>query len=290
MKELTIEEKAKRYDEALEKARQLCAYPTTKPFISDLQDLFPELAESEDETIRKFIKDVLDSYGRSIKCPTKDILLYEKSVAWLKKQDEQKPVVPKFRVGDKVKKGYLTYTVEDIGEDSYKLQAYSKDGDKGCTEFLTIGYEKDYELVESKPIEWSKEDEEMLEKVIDNIECPPCTTANYKPIREMVDWLKFLKDRVQPQPKQEWSEKDEDKLNRIYEILPKCICCHPIECKELQDFLKSLSPQNRWKPTEEQLKAIMYAREMIPETRVGNYNEGVLAELYKQLKAHYNYE
>ena len=28
---------------------ELCAYPTTKPFISDLQDLFPELAESEDE-------------------------------------------------------------------------------------------------------------------------------------------------------------------------------------------------------------------------------------------------
>ena len=37
----------KKYKEALEKARQLCAYPTTKPFISDLQDLFPELKESK---------------------------------------------------------------------------------------------------------------------------------------------------------------------------------------------------------------------------------------------------
>ena len=36
-----------KYKEALEKARQLCAYPTTKPFISDLQDLFPELKESK---------------------------------------------------------------------------------------------------------------------------------------------------------------------------------------------------------------------------------------------------
>ena len=43
----------KKYKEALEKARQLCAYPTTKSFISDLQDLFPELAESEDEKVRK---------------------------------------------------------------------------------------------------------------------------------------------------------------------------------------------------------------------------------------------
>lgn len=53
MEGLSIEEKAKRYDKALEKARQLCAYPTSKPFISDLQDLFPELAEPEDEKIRK---------------------------------------------------------------------------------------------------------------------------------------------------------------------------------------------------------------------------------------------
>ena len=50
---MAIEEKARAYDEALEKVRQLCAYPTTKPFISDLKDLFPELAESADERIRK---------------------------------------------------------------------------------------------------------------------------------------------------------------------------------------------------------------------------------------------
>ena len=55
MKELSIEQKAKNYDKALEKARQLCAYPTTKPFISDLQDIFPELKEPENDRIRKAI-------------------------------------------------------------------------------------------------------------------------------------------------------------------------------------------------------------------------------------------
>lgn len=255
-----------------------------------IEYIFPELKESEDETIRKFIKDVLDSYGRSIKCPTKDILLYEKSVAWLEKQGEQKHVVPKFRVGDKVKKGYLTYTIEDIGEDSYKLQAYSKDGDKGCTEFLTIGYEKDYELVELKPIEWSEEDKKMLEKVIANIECPPCTTANYKPIREMVDWLKFLKERVPPQPKQEWSKNDEIALA---DALWCCKQAASIAKDEndmgniwfAENWLNSLSPQNRWKPTEEQMKAIMYAKKGLPDTEVGNYKGCVLEELYEQLKA-----
>ena len=78
MKELSIEEKAKRYEEALEKARQLCTYPTTKPFISDLQDLFPELAESEDEMTRKEII-------QYIKIGT-----YHKDwIAWLEKQGKQ---------------------------------------------------------------------------------------------------------------------------------------------------------------------------------------------------------
>lgn len=254
-----------------------------------IEYIFPELKESEDEKIRKALikyftlsDDNADYQCCGVHC--KDI------VAWLERQGEHKHVVPKFRVGDKIKKGYLTYTVEDIGEDSYKLQAYSKDGDKGCTEFLTIGYEKDYELVESKPIEWSEEDKKMLEKVIANIECPPCTTANYKPIREMVDWLKFLKDRVQPQPKQEWSKNDEIALA---DALWCCKQAASIAKDEndmgniwfAENWLNSLSPQNRWKPTEEQMKAIMYAKKGLPDTEVGNYKGCVLEELYEQLKA-----
>ena len=103
MKELSIEEKAKRYDEALEKARQLCAYPTTKPFISDLQDLFPELKESEDERIRKWLigyfrqykEDGMERYANGLKV--------ESILAWLEKQGEQKSVdevEPKFNLND----------------------------------------------------------------------------------------------------------------------------------------------------------------------------------------------
>ena len=88
MKELSIEEKAKRYDEALGKARQLCAYPTTNPFISDLQDLFPELAESEDERIREemlqIAKESEDSFYMVL-TPNKR----EKLIAWLEKQGEE---------------------------------------------------------------------------------------------------------------------------------------------------------------------------------------------------------
>lgn len=79
-----------KYKEALEKARQLCAYPTSKPFIGDLQDLFPELKESEDEQHRKWILEYLydglrksdEQFKNQFKC----------AISWLEKQGKQKPV------------------------------------------------------------------------------------------------------------------------------------------------------------------------------------------------------
>ena len=84
-----------KYKEALEKARQLCAYPTTKPFISDLKDLFPELSESEDEKVIRDIKVVLEcSATKFFKEEGKMPIWYDRAVAWLEKQDE-----PQVRTG-----------------------------------------------------------------------------------------------------------------------------------------------------------------------------------------------
>ena len=78
----------KRYKEALEKARQLCAYPTTKPFISDLQDLFPELKESKDEKIRKVLIEFF-SMGAKYNLHT-DGIADKDIIAWLEKQGQVK--------------------------------------------------------------------------------------------------------------------------------------------------------------------------------------------------------
>lgn len=143
----------KLYKEAIERAKSWAKGEHPECF-SEAQKavdfIFPELKESEDEMIRKEIIKCVKYYGPETANPT----LFKDMLAWLEKQGEQKPVViPKFRVGDKVKDNYLTYTVEDIDEDSYKLQAYSKDGHKGSTVFLTIGHEDDYELVEQNPVD-----------------------------------------------------------------------------------------------------------------------------------------
>ena len=131
MKELSIEEKAKRYDEALGKARQLCAYPTSKPFISDLQDLFPELKESEDERIRKALISVLKSDFEN------DTTIHDISVgdiiAWLEKQGKQKSIDKaklKFKIDDWVvfnNHHQSIYQVEKI-EDGYYILRHTRGG------------------------------------------------------------------------------------------------------------------------------------------------------------------
>jgi hypothetical protein len=85
----------KKYKEALEKARQLCDYPTTKPFISDLQDIFPELKESEksgDEKIIMWLIRLISTAGYRVldsdSMPCSRIEL----INWLKKQGEQKSI------------------------------------------------------------------------------------------------------------------------------------------------------------------------------------------------------
>jgi len=59
MKEFTIEEKAQRYDEALERARIACK-DEDKHLKATLESIFPELAESEDERIRKELIDYIN--------------------------------------------------------------------------------------------------------------------------------------------------------------------------------------------------------------------------------------
>ena len=81
MKELSIEEKAKRYDEAIEIAKEINNEQRAQPF-NVMTKVFPELAESEDEKIRKSLIDMLKN----------DEKCYLKEIAWLEKQGEQKTV------------------------------------------------------------------------------------------------------------------------------------------------------------------------------------------------------
>ena len=89
MKELSIEEKAKRYDEAMEKAKNTIEVNQAIPDIVEcVESLFPELTESGEEEIRKEITEFFKNYSE--KGTWKAIPDVKKWIDWLEKQAEQK--------------------------------------------------------------------------------------------------------------------------------------------------------------------------------------------------------
>jgi hypothetical protein len=106
MKELSIEEKAKRYDEAFDRARKLKEDPTSvfyeySPSEGDTvaDYIFPELKESEDEKIKKRIIALVNAYGQGM---YKDEML-----AWLEKKGETSEVDGTFVNIDDVREYFM---------------------------------------------------------------------------------------------------------------------------------------------------------------------------------------
>jgi len=102
MKELSIEEKAKRYDEAIEKFDVILNLNTVKKsgtiFTDDVRKILPELIESEDDVMRKMaIKAVHAPETQS--CIKSWGINPDDVISWLEKQGEQEE--PQF-------KGYYT--------------------------------------------------------------------------------------------------------------------------------------------------------------------------------------
>lgn len=111
---MTIEEKAKAYDKALERANDMISYKEVRQ--EDMEYLFPELKESEDNDVRKAIIALIEfglEDGSAI-APGFNVTK-EQALAWIEKQGEQKPfnyehvniqqkdfalVEPKFKVDD----------------------------------------------------------------------------------------------------------------------------------------------------------------------------------------------
>ena len=130
-------------------------------------------------------------------------------------------------------------------------------------------------LEKQKPIEWSEEDDSRYSSCLYMVERE---TSLY-------NWLKSLKERVLPQPKQEWSEEDEQHIDSLLKRLDG-LCKDKFErtrfaISEDRDWLKSLRPQNLWKPSELQLGCLSDAIEYYNSS---GYPAPKLKELYEQLK------
>ena len=94
---MTQEEKAKAYDEAFKEAEKIHKFSSDVAEIKRMEQIFPELKESEDEKIRKEL----------IKFVKVNIPDEERYIAWLEKQGGQKT----FEAEDKgeISDGYHTF-------------------------------------------------------------------------------------------------------------------------------------------------------------------------------------
>ena len=194
---MTTEEKAKAYDEAIERAKKLI----DKGYDVLMPEIFPELKESEDERIRKeLIKKVRFYIDGDIPCGYDA----KKALAWLEKQGEQSlansaktcKVEPKFKVGDFIQykgMGHERYTIKEVCGTTHYINSYGKRMDMPYTD-------ANFELVEQKPAEWSEEDEEMLQAIILDYkgEIEHLTDKDIDMLvktvyKKRIDWLKSLR-------------------------------------------------------------------------------------------------
>ena len=175
-------------------------------------------------------------------------------------------------------------------------------------EISIFALKDEYELVERlKPIEkvieeefnkalqtkvkynlaWSEEDVALLDSAIAFVEHSAFTTIG-KGKNNVIDWLKHLKDRVQPQ--RESGERNK-LLGKLEEWLDEYVSdLADVDTATLigsfTNYLdgklpKSIRPQKQWKPTEEQLDIIDM---ILTDEAMDDNVKSILKELKEQLK------
>lgn len=180
---MTTEEKTRAYDMALEAMSDII--PDEKGLVHIRpSDIFPELAESEDERIRKVQLD----YWRSVGGKEWHGVPVQETIAWLEKQGE-KPQVDGFDA--------------ELNALLKKYEHLSKKELQEPLEFYLGVVRDDLDVVreERKPM-WNEEDEAHLHSVTTHLEQwierhPNTCGADIQ--WENLAWLKSLKQRMEEQ-------------------------------------------------------------------------------------------
>lgn len=194
---MSIEEKARAYDEALVKAKKYMkdGYTVLMP------DLFPELKETEDERMARVIglalTDVPEERFASLEVNLKDCLDY------LEKKKE----------GHDGKKW--------IYEDDYR-----KDMDRSFNDGRdeVLEHPEKYGLQKKQTMEWSEEDKVVLNMIEyrlkdwDNIKAQQGYKVDYS-LPSPIKWIKSLPERFNTQQKIDWTGEDEKMLKRLCGIV-----------------------------------------------------------------------
>ena len=106
-------------------------------------------------------------------------------------------------------------------------------------------------------------------------------------VKEIISKLKSLKDRVQPQVKQEWSEEDKEIIDYLIDYLESELDSSYTDLdketftKEI-NLLKSLKNRYAWRPSDEQMRVLDLAIRC--GINRGTTEETTLVSLFNDLK------
>ncbi len=283
---MTQEQKAKAYDEAIERAEK-ATRAGSDTAMDIVQYIFPQLAESKEEKIRKemlaFFKNFYETGTWNAISDCKEWITY------LEKQKDASKAIEAIDRIDKYIDEHLA-NAHDM-KDSDPNKKYYRGWDDALGNMAGIlqdvysnEYPKEQWLtakINGEPIptenysvdiplaEWSDEDSDNLERVdnylwmLDDYVGDDCAMPQGKTdkIRGNIQgilspWLKSLPERFKLQPKQEWSEEDEHRITDAIYFLESAKK-HYADTSEIDktiNYLKSFRPA--WKPNEAQMRAI----------------------------------
>ena len=174
------------------------------------ESLIPELAESEDERITKELIEIVESYR--INCVYDGAYQFDKCLAWLKKQKEQPTNEEILRT---LRAEYEKGVADTIAKYEETIEALKEKYKNIKKDYYDTKRELEKQK-EQKPIEWSKRDKYMLERVKDSIEIAKSYSAHSgECYDEELDWIEALPKRFNLSKKQKWSEEDKKMLAQL---------------------------------------------------------------------------
>ena len=301
---------------------QFSSISDSKEELKTIEKAFPELKESEDERIRnEIIAFVEQSIHRGGGTPISEEQ-ETKWITWLEKQGNNNMGISeatKQKLEDNLNKALEKETpeswnkfLEEQGEqnpaEEFDGEDYGIDGLWHAQNILektlgeVDGYQSDdgilehkcaisavNKLYEQKPIAWSEEDETTKNNIshiirqydkISKSENQPCYYVG-----NCLLWMQNIKERVQSQQKQEWSEDDERKLTDVIVALSEYANGNipnilPSMLLEDVEWLKLLKERYTWKPSDRQMQQLGWIAEQNEHNLIGKE----LMTLYKDLK------
>lgn len=171
---------------------------------------------------------------------------FQEGVDWLEKQGEQKPT-------DKVEISTFKDKLLELFQ-KFRWKGIQTNGD--IIEYVDTHIQELINTIQ-KP-SWSEDTQQWIDAIVKDYEELYNTNKDHRTtIQAKISILKSLKDRVQPQQKQEWSKEDEEMFDAIIADIQFTQKAHTHDDNQVVyereiDWLKSLKERYTWKPSVEQ--------------------------------------